>query len=483
MVLISLDASHRELDLGALERLSVGARSLARAALAGPSAAAGAVVLATCNRLEVYLDVAQPAEADAAGPPGGSRGSDGSAVGAAIGVTTAAVAAISGVAVDEVGAAMRIRTGAAVSAHLFAVAAGLESMVVGEREIGGQVRRALSAARTEQTTTPHLDRLFQSASRVARVAHAGTGLGGDGRSVVAVALDLVAVDDRPWEEVRAVLVGTGSYAGASLAALRARGCTDVRVFSPSGRADGFAAAHAIPVVSGPDLAAAVAEADLVLACSGSGGVGLAVGEPHRRRDRPLVVVDLALRGDVDRRITTDPAVRLIDLQDIRAAAPPQQRESVAAARAVVRAAVTEFEGAARTRSADQAVVALRRHVQELVETEVERVRGRGPAATAEVEQALHRFSRALLHAPTVRARDLAARGEQGEYVDALRTLFGIEAGSEPAGPEPADQPALVHGRDSAPRVPPVHTGPMGSVVVGCAAPAGGHDREPARSAK
>src|SRR5699024_6014048 len=140
-----------------------------------------------------------------------------------------------------------------------------------EREIAGQVRRAGVRARSTGTSTPALDLLFEQASRTSRRVEVATGLGAVGRSVVGVGLDLAAASLPPWRQARVVLVGTGSYAGAAFAALRARGVADVRVHSRSGRAADFASARGGVAVDGDGLVDAVADADLVVSCSGRVG--------------------------------------------------------------------------------------------------------------------------------------------------------------------------------------------------------------------
>jgi len=151
VVLLSLIASHRDLDLELLERLSVGAQSVGRSVAAIGAAPTGAVVLATCNRFEVYVEVGAGRDADTA-----------------VVETTAVIASAAGLPVADVAASLHVLRGRDVPAHLFSVAAGLESMVVGEREISGQVRRSLTAARAGGTTSTGLERLFQTASRASR---------------------------------------------------------------------------------------------------------------------------------------------------------------------------------------------------------------------------------------------------------------------------------------------------------------------------
>ena len=161
-----------------------------------------------------------------------------------------AVGTVAGLEADELRTTFGFVHGNAVAGHLFAVASGLESVVVGEGEIAGQVRRSLERARAEGTTTPELERLFQRASQTSRRVKNETGIGGEGRSLVRLALDLAESRITDWAATRVLLVGTGRFAGASLAALRDRGVADVRVYSPSGRGTRFAANHGIdPPVS------------------------------------------------------------------------------------------------------------------------------------------------------------------------------------------------------------------------------------------
>jgi glutamyl-tRNA reductase len=146
VVLLSLTASHRELDLDALERLSTGSASLGRTVVGTCRPVQGAVVISTCNRFELYLDVEAPL--------------DGDSLYHATRHVAELVAASSGVSTQAAQDSFTVRTGSDVTAHLFAVAAGLDSMVVGEREIAGQVKRALEVAREEQTTRYQVARAF-----------------------------------------------------------------------------------------------------------------------------------------------------------------------------------------------------------------------------------------------------------------------------------------------------------------------------------
>ncbi|MGV8978247.1 MAG: glutamyl-tRNA reductase [Cellulomonas sp.] len=420
MVLLSLIASHHDLDLAVLERLSADTHAVGHEIVAGCPPVTGAVVLATCNRFELYLEVDAPEHL-----------ADARARAAAV------VAARSGYRVERVETELHAGTGAEVAEHLFAVASGLDSMVIGEREIAGQVRRALSAARRDGTTTSDLEALFQAASRTSRTVGASTGLGGAGRSVVSVALDLVHDDLPPWPEVRCVLIGTGSYAGASLAALRARGCADIRVFSPSGRAHGFASVRGARAIVGRDLHAELTDVDLVVACSGAPGAVLeveALAAARRGVDRPLAVVDLALRHDVDPGVRELPGVRLVSLTTVSENAPDEHSAPVALAREIVARTAADFQADRRMRLRTPGIVAERRRVLGGLRVAVESLESIDERAV----RALRRRTRLALHGPTVRARDAARVGDEAGYAAALADLAaipvpGVEGVAAPAG--------------------------------------------------
>jgi glutamyl-tRNA reductase len=404
VVLMSLVASHHDLDLSVLERLSADSRAVGREIVSGSAAVSGAVVLATCNRFELYLDVADAADADTARDSAAS-----------------AVAARSGYAADRVRSALAPATGPHVVEHLFAVASGLESMVVGEREIAGQVRRALTAARRDGTTTSDLESVFQAASRTSRAVGSRTGLGAAGRSVVGVALDLVEEDLPDWSAVRCLLIGTGSYAGASLAALKARGCGEIVVYSASGRAGQFAAQRGVTAATA-DLEASLAGVDLVVACSGASGAVLDAGALARARadghHHPLAVVDLALQHDVDPAVTDLPGVRLVSLSTVADHAPDGHSATVAEARTIVADQAGTYEQDRRTREWDPPVVAERRRVLEDLALAVAELDE--PAA-----RTLRRTVRSALHAPTVRARAAARTGDAAAYAGALADLAAV----------------------------------------------------------
>ena len=279
--------------------------------------------------------------------------------------------------------------GNGVAEHLFAVASGLESVVVGEGEIAGQVRRSLERARRAGTTSPQLERLFQRASQTSRGVKNHTGIGSAGRSIVRLALDLAESRITDWAETRVLLVGTGRYAGASLAALRDRGVTDVLVYSPSGRAPKFAASHGIQAVAEPAFAAETARADIIVTCTVTEGhvitaevltAGRALTPgPHRQRRRPGANSSStsACRGMSIRMSRAVSDVDLLDLETVRLHAPLEELNATSEARELVGRAARKFTAVTEEHSLAPAVVALRTHVLGIVDAEITRARERG----------------------------------------------------------------------------------------------------------
>ncbi|WP_062389273.1 glutamyl-tRNA reductase [Demequina iriomotensis] len=414
MSFLSLVASHRNRELAVLEQLQVGADSLAARLVAQGGPVAGAVVLPTCNRFEVYVETEDPEAAREA--------------------IVDAIAHAS--ALDPVTVAQALTPFEDDDAiqHLLAVTSGLESMVVGEREISGQVRRAHIEAQKRQEISPRLDRLFQSALRTSRVVAASTGLGTSGRSVVSVALDLAdaSVD---WDGARVMLIGTGALAETAVGTLHGRGARVDTVFSPSGRAQEFALRHGLEAVDLDGLELAIRQADVVFACSGGESVVVTpalVASARHGLDTPLTLIDLALHRDIAPGVGELRGVTVVGLDDVGASAPGESVGAIEAARSIVAHAVARFGDGEAARSLDPAVVALREHVFGLLEREVARIRpGAGAPQDAidradETEAALRRFAKTLLHTPTVRAREHAQAGEATQYLEAIRALYGID---------------------------------------------------------
>lgn len=403
-MLLCVTASHRTADFDLLDRVSRGVSGTAQDLVTGTDFVRGAVVLATCNRFEAYLELDDPLTA-------------------AVEVATEAVFSVLADAVgadaDELRAAAEVHSGGGVARHLFAVSSGLESLVLGEEEISGQVQRALSAARDAGTSSSGLERLFQRATRTSRQVRAAADLGGAGRSVARLALDLASTRVTDWSAARVLVVGTGRYAATTIAALRTRGADDLRVFSATGRAEQFAARYGARAER--DLRAAIRDAEVVITCTARYEVVAADIPDAQRR----LIIDLGLPRNVDPAVAALPGVELIDLEVLALHAPLPELEP--GARALVGSAADAF---AAEEQAAPAIVALRRHIFDALDAELDRSRSRGE--DPRTEQALRHLAGVLLHGPSVRARELAAEGRSEEFIAALRTLYGIEV-DPPAG--------------------------------------------------
>ncbi len=371
----------------------------------------GFVLLSTCNRFELYFDAPT------------FHGS----MATVLDVIKAALPSEHA----ELAGEFEVYAGEMAVQHLLEVTAGLDAMVVGEAEILGQVRDALAAADTH--ATPTLRRLFNAALTTGKAVSSHTDLGAAGRSVAAVGLDLVEGRHFSLTGRRALLVGTGSYARVVTAALLRLGCTDLYVYSGSGRAEQFARTHPVTPVAADALAEAIASADLVVSCSGNEHGGYPVlttallADARAESTALLPILDLSLSGDVEPDAADLVGIDLINLDEIGANAPAEQSAVVLAARDLVSRGVDTYLHLESGRAATPAVTAMRAHVSQFIEREIESAARRyDPETAAAVARSLRRVSNALLHTPSLRAAELARAGSLDDYQHALHTLFGIE---------------------------------------------------------
>ena len=404
-----MTASHRTTDFALLDRVSREVSSTAADLLAVDSSVRGAVVLATCNRFEAYLDVDDDA------PTGAVASGD---------LVFATLARSVGEDATELRRSAQLLRGDEALRHLFAVSAGLESVVVGEDEISGQVQRALTTARAEGTSSSALERAFQRAARTSRQVRKVTDLGGAGRSMVRLALDLAASRVADWATVPVLVVGTGRYAATTIAALRARGARDIRVYSATDRADGFAAKYGVRAER--ELRTAIAGAAIVLTCTARYTV---TADDIPDADRRLII-DLGLPRNVEPAVAQLPGVELLDLELLALHAPLSELGE--GAQQLVATAAAEFSAEA---DAAPGIVALRQHVLDALEQEIARSRARG--GDVRTEEALRHLAGVLVHTPSVRARRLAAEGRVHEFLSGLDALYGLQV-------EPPDDATAHH---------------------------------------
>jgi glutamyl-tRNA reductase len=419
-VLFCLTASHRNASFEILEKLSFGAPHAAGTLVNDGDLVSGAVVLATCNRFEAYLEIDGPVTAS-------------TSASAAVEKSLQVISTASGIDPAALRDTLTVLSGDAVAEHLFAVSSGLESVIVGEDEISGQVRRALEQARATGTTSSGLERLFQKAANTSREVKNHTAIGGAGRSLVRLGLELASSRITDWSTTRILIVGTGQYAATTVAALRDRGAVDVTVFSPSGRAARFALR--LGLTASLDLVAALAAADVVITCTAS-----AVPVVTAAHLSPLpsvgtqrrIVIDLGLPRNVHPDVATVAGTELLDLETISLHAPLEELTATTDARALIMNAATEFAATTAEDQLTSSVVALRTHVFGLLEAEIARARARGDD-DGRIEAALRHLTGVLLHTPSVRARELARAGEAQSFSEAVTALFGIDVSTVATG--------------------------------------------------
>ena len=414
MTIHVLSADHRYAPLDDIARLS-GATDLGPTLMRSLAQVRGVMVLRTCNRVTIYIDA--PASADPHALQDAVERE----------LATAAHA-------PRADVQLRHLWGRDGLVDLFATASGLESMVIGEREIAGQMRRAARTAWEDGTLSCDLGRAAERASATSRRVATETGLAGAGRSVVAVGLDMAADHLSAWEDTRVLIVGTGAYAGATVSALNALGASDVSVYSTSGRAQEFARGRGIGWVDRAGLPSALERADLVVTCRG-------LGSPILTRDMAAasgrtVVLDLALMRDTESSVASLPNVTLIDLPTIQASVPAADADALTRARTIIDEEVTSFERGLGARSMDPVVRHLRSRVFRIVEEEIDRL-GDAPLSTDDAARALRHLAARLIHNPTVLARRAGEESQQERYLEALSVVLGIDEASLMTGDDVA----------------------------------------------
>jgi glutamyl-tRNA reductase len=405
--------SHRSAPVSLLEEVSRGVGELPDVLGELGGAVNEAVLLSTCNRVEVYAD---------------SEGFH-----AGVEAVTDLLTRRTGVAMEELSKHLYVHWEGQAVHHLFQVASGLDSMVVGESQILGQLRRAYGAS--GHTAGRVLHELFQTALRVGKRVHAETGIDEAGRSVVSVGLEHAAAAVGGLAGRRALVVGAGSMGALAGVTLRRAGVESVVVANRTrANADRLALSLEGRGVGLDTLGEELAAADVVVTSTGAIGFVLtqeAVRAALVGRDRPLAVVDLALPRDVDPLVRTVPGVALVDLESMaEALSRTAAHAGVEAAREIVAEEVGGFLTWQKAARVAPTVVALRSRADEVVEAELQRLAGRLPdlpgEARAEVEQAVRRVVQTLLHTPTVRVKELTEAPAGLSYAEALRELFGLD---------------------------------------------------------
>lgn len=372
------------------------------------------LVLSTCNRIEIYADVARfhPALAE----------------------ITGVLARHAGLTMPTLGEHLYVHFAEAAVGHLFSVSAGLDSMVVGESQILGQLRTAYAAAQDAATVGTVLHDLAQNALRVGKRAHTETGIDRAGASVVSVAVDEAIAVLGPLDQRRALIVGAGSMGTLAGVTLRRKGILDLAVANRTAdRARRLAQTLAGEAVDLDDLADRIATADVLISVTGATGIVLPATLFGPRADRPLVVLDLALPRDVDPAVASLPGVTYVDLDSLRADGAVVSEAEVQAASTIIDAELAGYLETQQQLAVAPTVTALRSKANQVIDAELLRLDGRlpglDPSTRLEVAAAVRRAVEKVLHAPTVRVKELASTPDGDRYAAALRELFDLEPGA------------------------------------------------------
>jgi len=426
--------SHKSAPVAVLERAAVSGDTLTKLLrdVVHAEPVAEAFVVSTCNRVEVYAEVDR--------------------FHAGVTAICELLARHCGVPSHELTQYLYVHYEDRAVSHLLAVAAGLDSMVVGEDQILGQVRSAVKLAAEHGTAGRVLGELGRLALRTGKRARAETAIGRAGLSLLSAAVQLAATrlgPLRPGADALAghdvLIVGAGSMSALAAATAARSGAASITVANRTREhAERLAASVrtvtttvATTVTRLDDLPAAVAAADVVISCTGAAGqvitAGLVSAALTARKARgALVIMDLAMPRDVDPAAAGLPGVVLIGMDQLSEHASAVRDDDVAAVRAILEAEFAAYQSAMDAARVAPTVVALRAKAANVVDAELARLAGRLSAdglsghALDEIAQTVRRVVDKLLHAPTVRVKELAGSPGGEEYAAALRVLFDLD---------------------------------------------------------
>ncbi|WP_227979527.1 glutamyl-tRNA reductase [Nocardia spumae] len=437
MSVLLVGISHRSAPVAVLEKVAVTEEDRPKLTdrMLASQHISEAMIVSTCNRVEVYAVV------DAF--HGGL---------AEVGDLLAKHADLS---LPELTKHAYVRYSEAAAEHLFAVASGLDSMVVGEQQVLSQIRSAYAAADTQQAAGRTLHELAQHALRVGKRVHSETGIDRAGASVVSVALDRASMVLGDLAGRTAVVVGAGAMGGLSVAHLARAGIGRIIVVNRTlERAQRLA--HTASTMHGASAAAmelsnlveAMSDADIVITSTGAVGSVVSLADAHRalnvsKSGHQMVICDLGLPRDVDPAVAGLPDVTVIDMETLqRDPAAGAAADDTSAARALVAEELAKYLSGQRMAEVTPTVAALRQRAAEVVEAELMRLESKlpdlGDPQREEVARTVRRVVDKLLHAPTVRVKQLAAVPGGGSYAEALRELFELKPGAAQAVAAPME---------------------------------------------
>jgi len=417
--LLVVGLNHRTVPVELLERMTVPEEQLAKALhdLAGREHLLEVVVLSTCNRTEIYARCTH--------------------FHAAVGDVREFLAAHSGSDPDEFSDHLYTYYDEAAVAHLFSVAAGLDSMIVGESEILGQVRDAWQTAVREQTAPQLLSRMFKHAVESGKRVRTETGISRHPVSIPSAAVAVASEYLGDLDGAQVMVIGAGQMGSGVASTLRSRGVADVVVANRTiARAEQLAAdigARAIPLT---EIADTLVDTDVLLTSTASSEVLVERAMVEMvmacRDGKPLLVVDVALPRDVDPGVGDIPDVTLLDLDDLKEYAQrsaERRRGEIGKVREILAAEIERYRAERAAREVGPLVASLRESAESIRLGEMERFRSKlaklDPDARDLVDAITQGIVNKLMHEPTVRVKDAAGTPRGDYYADALASLFDL----------------------------------------------------------
>ena len=421
MSVVVVGLSHRTAPLELLERMAVTEEGLPKALadLIRRDFVSEAVVLSTCHRTEVYA-VAE-----------GFHG--------AMADVRHFLSELSSVWPEEFSDHLYVHYDDAAAAHLFSVAAGLDSVVLGESQILGQVRDAWERARAEGAAGARLSQLFRHALEVGKRARSETAIARGITSLSQAAVALASERLSGLADRRVVVLGAGEMGAGLVAEVAEADVPGSRVTVANrtwARAEQLAARAGGQAVTLDRLPDALAGADLLLTSTGASTVVVSVADVERalagRPDQPLLIVDLGMPRDVDPSVASLPGVSVLGLADVERfvdARLAERRREVVPVRAIVAEEVDRWVEAVTARHATPTVAALRQRAEDVRVAELARYRKRLAELEPREREAVEALTRSilgkLLHDPTVRLKDAAGSAKGDRLAGALRELFDL----------------------------------------------------------
>ena len=422
MSVVVIGLNHRTAPLELLERMSIGDATLPKALhdLGTRPTLSEAVVLSTCNRTEVYA-VAERFHG-------------------AYSDIRNFFCDVSYLPPEDVADHLYVHYESAAVAHLLKVTSGIDSAVLGESEIQGQVKQAWERARDEGATGQVLNLLFRRALQAGKRARTETGIARNVTSVSAAAVAMAGDRLGALDDKNVLIVGAGEVGEGMAKALAHAGVRAVRVTNRTReRAEALAdrvGGEAVPLL---DLPSELARADVLLTCTGARGYMVETsdlaGVMEARAGRPLLVVDVAVPRDVDPGVASLDGVTVLDMDDLRSfaeAGVAERRREVHRVESILDDELNAYLDAISAREVAPIVVALRDRADEVRAAELARSRGRlsylDPDQLATVEQLTRSLVAKLLHEPTVVLKDAAGSARGDRLLAAIRELYGLDGG-------------------------------------------------------